>query len=218
MGIDRLTTSLLADAKKEADGTIKTAEWHVEKMLGEEKAKRAILLKRAEEDAEALIEEQRKERLAWASLESKRILSEAREEAIGSVLEELYIMLGNLAKTSAYKDFLKRMVSQALSEMQGAISPVLRCRKEDKQIVQAVISASNAVVDDTLDSAGGFILESRDGKVRLNLTLESLFETRREELRKQVYHQLFESGKAGKLGSESDKIAKRPARQRKAMR
>ncbi|MBS3068650.1 hypothetical protein J4450_08140 [Candidatus Micrarchaeota archaeon] len=36
------------------------------------------------------------------------------------------------------------------------------------------------------------MVESSDGKVRLNLTLESLFETKREELRKMIYQKLFE--------------------------
>jgi vacuolar-type H+-ATPase subunit E/Vma4 len=46
------------------------------------------------------------------------------------------------------------------------------------------------VVDD-LEALGGAIVESSDGKVMIDLTLETLFETRRDEIRKQVYEKLF---------------------------
>ncbi len=190
MGIDRLTTSLLAEAKKQAEEITKAADWHLEKMLTEEKAKRAILLKKAEEDAMQLIEEQRKERLAWASLEAKRIISEAREDAIKSILEDLFTMLEDISKKSEYKDFLKRTTVQALGELKSD-RLVLHCKKEDKAIVQTLVKDSTEIEDD-LNSLGGFILETADGKIRLNLTLESVFETKREDLRKLIYQKLFD--------------------------
>lgn len=187
MGIDRLTTSLLAEAKKQADDIVKTAEGHLDKMLMEERAKRAILLKKAEEDAFQLIDEQRKERIASSRLEAKRIVNEAKEDAIKAVLEDLYALLESISKKPSYKDFLKTTITKALQEINPAI---VHCRKEDKAVIQA--SAGNAKVTDDLNSFGGFILESSDSKVRLNLTLESLFESKREDLRKMIYQKLFE--------------------------
>lgn len=202
MGIERLTTSLLVEAKKEADGLVKAAEWHLEKMLMEEKAKRAILLKKAEEDAVLLVEEQCKERLAWASLESRRILGEAREDAINAVLEDLYAMLGEVARKAEYKDFLRRTVANALDEMRTCPSLSIRCRKIDTPIVQAVIGNTSVAIDDTLDSTGGFIIESRDGRIRINITLEALFDAKREDLRKLIYQKLFGAGPSQKQGKE----------------
>ena len=187
MGIDRLTSSLLAEAKKQADEIVKTAEGHLDKMLIEEKAKRAILLKKAEEDAFQLIDEQRKERIASSRLEAKRILNEAKEDAIKAVLEDIYTMLESISKKPSYKDFLKSTLASAMREINSAI---VHCRKDDKAVIQA--TAGNARVQDDLNALGGFIVESSDGKVRLNLTLESLFESKREELRKMIYQKLFE--------------------------
>ena len=190
MGIDRLTTSLLAEAKRQAEDIVKTAEGHLDKMLMEEKAKRAILLKKAEEDAMQLIDEQRKERIASSRLEAKRILNEAKEDAIKAVLEDLYAMLDGISKKPNYKDFLKRTIASALAEM-NSTDLILHCKKEDKAVIQTLVG--NAKIYEDVNAFGGFILESSDGKVRLNLTLESLFESKRDDLRKMVYQKLFET-------------------------
>ena len=63
--------------------------------------------------------------------------------------------------------------------------------KGDKSLIPALKGAK--VVED-LHGFGGALLESADGKIRMDLTLETLFESRRDEIRKKIYEKLFGEG------------------------
>lgn len=190
MGIEKLTTSLREEAQREAQAIIRDAESSVERMVSESNAKRVVLLKHAEEEARLLIDEERKERVAWARLEAKRILTEAKEDMIREVLNDFFALLKSVRKQPSYKEFLRKIVSKATEELKAQAGDVIvYCTKEDK----ALLPDTKAKVVPTLDSFGGAIVESADGAIRVDLTLESLFENKRDELRSLIYKKLFES-------------------------
>lgn len=199
MGIEKLTSSLLVDARNEAGEIIKAAEWHVEKMLSEEKAKRAILLKNAEEEAQHLIAEYEKERVAWSRLEAKRIISEAKEDAVRDFLDAFFDMLPALKKSAAYKDFVKSCLKKAGEELGSNV--LIHCVKGEKSLISSV--SSGKVVED-LKSIGGVVVETSDGKSRIDMRFESLFDSKREDLRKYFYQLIF-----GSEGKQKIKEVKR---------
>jgi vacuolar-type H+-ATPase subunit E/Vma4 len=124
--------------------------------------------------------------LAWARLESKRIIAEAREDAIKNVLEDFFELLQKAKKSKEYKKFLGNAITQAAADLGQAVT--IHVLSGDKSLVPPIKGAK--VVED-LDALGGAIVESADGKVIIDLTLETVFETRRDEIRKQVYEKLF---------------------------
>lgn len=186
MGIEKLKGSLISEASEDARKITESAEAQVKGLLDTERARRASLKKEAEKEVERLLEEQRNERIAWARLESKRIMAEAREDAIKDVLEDFFDSLGSVRKAPEYKKFLVSSVSAALAEL-GAGS-VVRVVKGDKAILGAV---KGAKITEDLDSLGGALVESADGKIRIDLTLETQYETRKDDIRKQIYDKLF---------------------------
>ena len=82
MEIEKLKGSLLSEAKAEAEKTVKSAEADAKAMLSEERAKLSALKSEAEKSVEKSLEEQKNERIAWARLEAKRVLAEAKERAV----------------------------------------------------------------------------------------------------------------------------------------
>lgn len=186
MGIERLKSSLLSEASEDAQKIIAAAESHVRNMVEEERSRRASMKKEAEKDVARLLEEQRNERIAWARLESKRLLAEAREDAIKEVLEEFFNSLGKVRGTPEYKRFLKKAVADAAAELGGNVK--IHLMKGEKSLVSA---PKGAVVAEDLAGLGGAMVESRDGKIRVDATLETLFEARRDEIRKRIYDSLF---------------------------
>lgn len=186
MAIDKLTASLLADAKKEADEIVRTAEWHVNKMITEEKARKVVLMKAAEDEIAKRIKEHEKERIAWARLEAKRIIAEAREDAIKATFEDFFSLLTDVRKSRIYGEFMKRILNNALKEIDKGDATV-HVVKGDRKFINGF---KGKVVED-LDCMGGLIVETNNGKVRVNMTLESLFETKRDVLRKSIYEGLF---------------------------
>ncbi len=186
MGIEKLKGSLLSEANEDARKITETAEAHVKSMVEEERSKTAAMRKEAEQEVERLLEEQRNERLAWARLESKRMLAEAREDAIKAVLDDFFDAMGSARKTPEYRKFLTRAIADAAGELGSQVT--VRVAKGEKALVPAL---KNANVVEDLDGLGGAIVEASNGKVMVDLTLETLFETRRDEIRKQIYDKLF---------------------------
>ena len=188
MGIESLTSSLISEAEKEAKEIIESAESHVAGMLSDEKSKCSKFLKDAEEDAKKRISEYQQERVAWAQLEKKRIMAEAKEDAIKSALDEIYKSLAKLRGTAKYKAFLKSAVSSAVQDLKGK-KLIVHVLKGDKKLLPRMNAGVKVVTD--LDAVGGVIVETADNRMRVNYTLESVFESRSEELRKKISARLF---------------------------
>lgn len=186
MGIEKLKSSLLSEATNEAEKIVQTAEAHVKSMLEEERAKRKQMEEEAEKEIDKLLEDQKNERIAWARLEAKRINAEAREDAIGNVLEDIFEELKSARKSPEYQRFLKKAVSDAVDEL-GRGSKVHMLKGEKKLAPKL----SGATVSEDMEGLGGAIVESADGKIWIDLRLETLFESRRDEIRKSIDEKLF---------------------------
>jgi len=191
MGIEKLTSSLLKDAQDEAAEIVKVAEGHVRQMKADERAKLVSLEKQAEAEVEKVLKEQRNERLAWARLEAKRLVSEAREDAINNAIDAIFSSLNELRKSKEYKDFVSKNVSAAVKELGGKIT--VHVVKADKNLLPKLPKGCKVAAD--LDALGGAILETQDGKMRIDLTLETLMELKRDELRKRISAELFTAEK-----------------------
>ena len=186
MGIEKLRKSLLSEAKEEAQQIVETAKSHVQNMLKEEKAKDAERKSKAEKEVERTLRDQQNERIAWARLEAKRIKAEAREDAIKNVLEEFFNALAKCRSTPEYKKFLKKAVPEAAADLGGNVT--VHCLQEDKKLIPSI---KNAKVVADLKGLGGALVESSDGKIRVDLTLETLVDSSRDEIRKQISEELF---------------------------
>jgi len=198
MGIEKLKGSLLSEAQEDAQGIISAAEIQAKKMTEEESAKNANLRKEAEADVERMLGEQRNERLAWARLESKRVMSESKEDAVKEVLESFFDAMKDARKSGEYKKFLAKGVADALSELGSGCT--IHIVKGDKAMLGAQKSAK--IVED-LDGLGGALVESSSGKMRIDLTLETQFDSRRDDIRKMIYERLF--------GTEASESKKKPS-------
>lgn len=185
MGIEGLSSSILAGAKHEADQVLVTAEKEAANLLQAERARRLLLLKNVEEEANKLLAEKRGERLAWARLERKRILADAKERAINASLDEVMDQLEPFRKSKEYKDFVKSSSDQAISEL-GPKS-VIHVLKGEKSLVG---KTTVKVVED-LEGLGGVLVESQGKEVCINSTVEALLELKREALRKHIAKELF---------------------------
>lgn len=186
MGIEKLRHSLLSEAKEEADEIIQSAEAQAGRMLQEEEAKREAMKASAEQEVEDMLDGQRNERIAWARLEAKRIGAEAREDAINSVMDSFFDTLAKARGSAEYKKFLKGAIAEAASDLGGKV--VIHVVKGEKALSPKIKGAK--IVDD-LDALGGAVVETSDGRIRVDLTMETLVDTRRDEIRKKIADRLF---------------------------
>ncbi len=188
MGIEKLTGSLVGEANQGASEIVKAAQSHVDQMLKDEQSKEDELKGKASAEVKARLEAQRNERLAWARLEAKRIMAEAREDAITNNLEGFFDALKDARKGASYKSFLEKSVAEAAKELGGG---TVHVAKSDSAIL-GKLHGCQVVAD--LEGLGGAIVESQDRSVRIDLRLETLFELKKDGLRKDVHDMLFSKG------------------------
>jgi len=186
MGIDHLTADILAEARKEAKAITSAAEAEKKAYLAEEKQRVSNRRNAAKAEADAFVFAQQRERIAWAKLEAKKIEGDARESVITNTMTELYKQLLTLRGTSGYSKFINQRVKEALEEL-SVSNPVVHVYKGDKKLLKGV----TATIKEDLPGMGGAIIESSDGSVRVDATLETLFEDKRELLRKMLYERMF---------------------------
>ncbi|MBI5228109.1 hypothetical protein HY988_05960 [Candidatus Micrarchaeota archaeon] len=186
MGIEKLKFSLLAEGKQEAEAIIHEAERHANEMQKEEEQKHAAAVVELEKEIEKTLQERRNEKVAWARLEAKRITAEAKEDAVANAIEEFFSALEKMRKGNEYKKFMKNAAERIGSELEGNL--VLHVVKGEKGLLPKV---KNAEIKEDLEGLGGILAESSDGKRRLNLTIETLFEAKRDDIRRRIYDKMF---------------------------
>ncbi len=161
----------LAEAKKQADAILKQANAQADALL--EKAKK-----------DAILESQsRHTQVSAARLSAKKRLAEAHDAQVQEQLERLSERLKAFADTPAYAKVLKTLVEQSA----GQIGPgaVIHVRKKD----MAKVKKTGVTVRE-MACWGGCVASTPDGRIRVNNTLEALFEERQEQLRQKIFEEL----------------------------
>jgi len=181
MGIEKLKSSLIKEANDEAEKLIIAAELQVKNLLNDEKSQANAEKAQVEKEISVILNERKGERLAWARLEAKRIIAEAKEDVIKASMDTFFEKLIDSKKGQNYKKALKKAIENAV--MNFGKNVVIHLLKDDKDLAP---KGKNVSIETDLEGLGGAIIESEDGKIRINLTLETLVETKREEIRKKL--------------------------------
>ncbi|MGV8176896.1 MAG: V-type ATP synthase subunit E [Candidatus Bilamarchaeaceae archaeon] len=184
MGMNALLSSLDADSAKEAGRILENARKQGGDIISGARKEGEENLSNAENEAGKAVEEQKRERTAWARLEAKRVISDEKEAAIRDALVQVLEEASKLRGSKQYAGFMADSAASAEKELGARMT--VHVRKGDRKYVPKKYKA----VED-LDASGGLIAESDGGKIRMNFTLEEVFETRKDELRRRIAQKLF---------------------------
>ena len=186
MGYEGLASELHKNAEAEGRKLIRTAEHSAEKIMDEANEKAKEISSAAKKEANAFVKQESAERLTSAKLSAKKILDEAKDEAVERAVSSIWAGYKSQAlKKSTYPELFSRFLKEGLQEL-GTQKALLYVRDEDRQMVQGYKTAPLPP-----EHCGGLIIESLDGKVRVNKTLEEAFAARKNELRKKIYAEIF---------------------------
>ncbi len=189
MTLEKLKQEVLDEAEKQAQAIAAEAEREKEKILGESRAKAKARVEENRRHGEARAKEMSVELKASALLQAKRIESEAREEAVESVLQEAKRELAETAKGGRYEKIFDSLAAQAIRAL-GEKEFVLKASARDKKL-----AAKHGRVGEAIDTIGGVIAAKADGSIQINNTFEALLEENEEKLKQKAFEHLF--GKQG---------------------
>ncbi|VVB66694.1 V-type ATP synthase subunit E [Candidatus Gugararchaeum adminiculabundum] len=186
MGLNELTRDILDKAQEEAKRLGAAADSKVAEALFHAEDEKRKLLAQAKAEVSTMAESEKGERIAAARLNAKKLISEAQEEVVAKVIGQVQDELESMRKKKQYQDFLAKAIKSALKEIPG--DAIVQVNKDDLAAVKGI---RGITVGAPIDCAGGAIVSSKDGTVRVNATFESLIEEKKDEIRRQVFKELF---------------------------
>ena len=157
------TTSILKDAKKEA-------EQNSDKIL--------LNGKRQSENIKKIL-------ISKANQDNKREMMKEREEIIEECFTKAHHEL-SILKGKEYEKIVKKLIEDGRRKLGGKCS-LLVSREADKSIAEEL----GITVDGHVETSGGVILKSVDGRVTINHTFDGILEREKAKIRRKVGKLLF---------------------------
>lgn len=146
--------SLIAEARKEANRTAKEAEKKIEGMQ-----------QKTDADAKRMMELIKKQELASAELENKKMILEAKKQIIEAAFAEARKKLENLddKKTEAY---IKKLLEKAKNDIEVAH---VYCNKKDAKFLKEFRAETAGMI-------GGLIAENKEKTIRVDYSFETILQ------------------------------------------
>jgi len=186
MGFEELASELHKSAEAESKKIVHASENEAKKIVKKAHNDSQAVLQQAKKNAAEFVKQESSEKLTSAKLSAKKIVDEAKSDAVEASLKQVWqAFRKNALVRETYPVILSRLIESGLSELKSQQATVY-VRDQDKELVQGFATKSLAK-----QYSGGAIIESEDGKVRVNKTLEEIFSQKKPELRKQAYDKLF---------------------------
>ncbi len=177
MSLDEVVEEILDRGKREADAILASADEERKRMLSEAKAKGEELNQEKEKQATLEASRRNQRETARAELEARRIALQAQKEVLDDILSRASEHLRQRESDRALLVALVQRHQKALSE------GVVRTNERDAVVLRRLVKTE---VRDDLDCIGGFVIESLDGRRRIDLTYETFLEDLWEDVIKEV--------------------------------
>jgi len=202
----QLISKILEDAKQQAQGIVDDAKNSSERLLEqkrretEEKAKRACqeMLRSTEDEVENTIHRESVD----AIIKTRWILLSEKRKIIDDVIKKAEQRLQAFTKHEAYPQILERLIEEAALAAGGGKLEILlnkadsQTKLRTKEIAKRVSSKLGVetvlgISQKTIDALGGVIVQSADGRTKIDNTLGSILERARRKLEPAITAMLF---------------------------
>lgn len=195
--IDKITKKISEKSDAEADEILKEARVRADEIISEAQKKASEIKMEIVEKGERDSERERQRIIANAKLQSRKARLEAQEDVIREAFERAENELKKITQSNKYPSVLASLIKEAQGAVEGDVEVLVR--KDDlgiltKEYLNKLSEDTKSLVElsqDYIDTVGGAIVRSKDGKVEVNNTIEMRRERMRGELRPKVAQTLF---------------------------
>jgi len=195
-GADLIIQEINREAERKIQYILSEAQREAEKLKEEAKkraeAKAEWILRKAKTQAEM----ERRRIVANARLEVRKKKLALQEEYIERALEETRNRLANLPE-GEYFETLVKLTAEAVEEL-GVDKVVVRSNERTLRLLaerltefREAVGNVEVIIGEPIQTIGGVIVESADGRVRVDNTFEARMERFESELRATIARALF---------------------------
>jgi len=185
MSAEKIIEQIKKDSEKEVKQIKKEAEQQAKIIL--ENAK-----KEAEKEAKTILENGTKQSenlkkilISKANQDLKRDMMNVRETIINECFTKAHHGL-SILKGKGYEKLVRKLIEDGQKKL-GESCNVLVTRDTDKKIAEQL----GIKIDGTVESSGGVVLKSADGKVTLDHTFDGILKREKDKIRIKVGKLLF---------------------------
>lgn len=188
-GVDRIIERIKKESEAKVKEILDSASNEAENIRKRNEKETKKMVEKIEQEYEKEASVIRNTIISGAKMESKRIQLQAREDVINDCFRRSEKKLVNM-EGKEYEKFLNRSIREGF-DIVGK-NAVAGSAEKDSGIVKKIVSVLNVAVDEKgLATAGGVVIKSKDGKIRVDNTFEGIFSRNKDVLRKDVAEILF---------------------------
>lgn len=167
MGLDKIVTKVIADSKANEANILAEATKGKEALLREAAKKRTEILESFRIDMEKTISRMKERAKAGTEIEVKKEMLSTRKQILEDMFDrvlEHFRGLPDASKRKLYSALTARLLDEFT---QGTI----HCRKGEEHLFAGL---GQFTVGESIDTAGGFMAESSDGNLVMDMRFEGL--------------------------------------------
>lgn len=195
--IEMLSRSILSDANSDAEEILAAGRAKADAVRAhaqqQAEAERARILDQASREAERI----RGQVVATTQMKARTMMLEHREKLLDGVFKAAREQLPSLEEWTDYNEVALRLLRESLVQLKATQVIIHADAKAQKLLTDAVIQKLagelklTLTVGKPLESGHGVVVESADGHLTFDNTLETRLERLQNMLRAPVYHLLM---------------------------
>jgi V/A-type H+-transporting ATPase subunit E len=200
-GLLAITNEVLADVQKEAEGIILSAETAAKQTLNEAKQQAdknfSIIIEQASTKAEG----EKRKIASVTEVEMRNRLLQAKEELVDAAFAKVLTKLKDFVTTAEYQRYLLKLVEKVVKDI-GQKDLVIQINARDQTwLTQDVLDRQSKklrgqikISDQVEDFIGGFKIQTADGKMTYDSTIDNKLKELKPVLRVEMAKIMFGKG------------------------
>jgi len=198
-GLSAIAKDVLGDVQKEAETIILTAEREAKETLKAAKEQadhdyKAIITK-----AKSKAEVEKRKVASVTEVEMRNRMLQTKEELVDIAFEKALVKLKNFVETDDYHDYMLKDIQNAVKRI-GIKDLIIKVNAKDKdwltpdvlKVLSKKLHCALRISEKTEDFLGGCIVQTEDGKIICDATLDSRLQELKPVLRVELSKILFE--------------------------
>lgn len=184
MGLEEIEKDISADADDKIKKLKTETSQNKKEILSKAQADAEKRLEDARREAEATLEHLRKKKIAAARRRAKQTLLLGKEKVVDKALAKVRAGLEDFVNGKQYEKNLKKCAQKAAEEAGPGCR--IYARAKDRSLLKGLNLAK-----DPLECIGGVIVESEDARIRIDATIDRIFEDKRDRIRQSILKRQF---------------------------
>jgi V/A-type H+/Na+-transporting ATPase subunit E len=183
MALDKLRREIEEQARAEAEAIASDASSERNRIIGKAKADAEALKKRIMDEARNEAEQRKKDTLTSLDTEISEIITSAKEASIGRELRRFVPVLERRMRTKQ-----ERLIRAALKRFSEVVPPEKCVARTDKRNSMLL---KNSGIDAKYEKIDGIVIESKDGRIRMDATVGGTIGSNSEAVRRVLSRGMF---------------------------